>query len=140
MSDGGLGGPFVRDDGLGVPRYITDEFRRVVGQTLTEFLLARITEDEARAPDAIKYLIDDYYQVFTPERIVGECTAKRQIVELHGELLTMRGEPYGYCRMCAENEEADWDGAPPVAWPCPTLRHLASVYADHPDYREDWRP
>ena len=21
-----------------------------------------------------------------------------------------------------------------------TLRHLASIYADHPDYRDEWRP
>jgi hypothetical protein len=25
------------------------------------------------------------------------------------------------------------------AWPCPTLRALASVYAEHPVYRQEWR-
>jgi len=24
-------------------------------------------------------------------------------------------------------------------WPCETLRLLASVYADHPAYQEEWR-
>ena len=28
----------------------------------------------------------------------------------------------------------------PTRWPCKTLRHLASVYSEHPDYRETWRP
>ncbi|WP_434744798.1 DUF6221 family protein [Streptomyces sp. A-14] len=26
------------------------------------------------------------------------------------------------------------------AAPCPDLRDLAAVYADHPDYQQEWRP
>jgi hypothetical protein len=27
-----------------------------------------------------------------------------------------------------------------VPWPCDTVRLLAIVFADHPDYRNEWRP
>lgn len=57
-----------------------------------------------------------------PARVLAEVEAKRQIVEHHGE-------PHE----CPEYDVA-WDS------PCPTLRHLAAVYADHPDYREEWKP
>lgn len=62
--------------------------------TLTDFLLARIAEDEAAAT----------------------------------------------CSTCAVWDACDFDGPPEVDLPCPTLRSLASTYADHPDYREGWRP
>ena len=44
--------------------------------TLTEFLLARISEDEHQA--GIADLGDEY---FTPARVLAECEAKRRIVE-----------------------------------------------------------
>lgn len=27
-----------------------------------------------------------------------------------------------------------------VLVPCPTVRHLAAIWADHPDYRQEWKP
>ena len=30
------------------------------------------------------------------------------------------------------------EGAPPVAYPCPTTKALASIYKDHPDYQQEW--
>lgn len=57
-----------------------------------------------------------------PARVLAECEAKRRIVGLHPEIL-------GGCQECA-NEH----------FPCRTLRVLATVYADHPDYRDGWRP
>ena len=61
--------------------------------TLTEFLLARIAEDEA----------------------VLHRTKRRQ---QHRDFCThdLRGLPF------------------------PTLRHMAVPYADHPDYRDEWKP
>jgi hypothetical protein len=38
------------------------------------------------------------------------------------------------CEMCGSVDDS------PVEWPCETLLALASVYADHPDYRDEWRP
>ena len=107
--------------------------------TLADFLLARIAEDEADA----RYLMVGLppatggpYSVDHPARVLAECEAKRRIVELHGvDDPTGRlypGAPLA-CRVC------DHDGSDRV-YPCDTLRTLAAVYADHPDYGESWRP
>jgi hypothetical protein len=99
--------------------------------TLTEFLLARIAEDEAvaRAARPHEYLptrdgrnlttIDagDSARVgITSGRVLAECEAKRRIVNLD-----------------------DLDGAGEDGH-IHAVRCLASVYADHPDFREEWRP
>lgn len=121
--------------------------------TLVEFLHARITEDEALAHDvqvdararfdhaegeeiATSTLVttDHVSVIYGPARVLAECEAKRCIVEHH------RGEPYAdepeiyYCVVCHEALGGRGD------IPCPTLRLLAMPYADHPDYREEWRP
>jgi len=121
--------------------------------TLTEFLLARIAEDEAIARDCIKLAIGAWSHMLQipyqqgweaeratahadqwhPHRVLAECAAKRAIIQEHpmmpaGALMTERH--------CAGYEEEaisrDW-------WPCPTLRALAIPYAEHPDYRQEWR-
>ncbi|WP_300680729.1 DUF6221 family protein [Nocardioides sp.] len=114
--------------------------------TITEFLLARIAEDEATASNVSRFEIRDgipgNYAITA--RVLAECEAKRRIVDEHGELVLApdRGaRAYtGECRTCAVNEEADYDGAPSVLLPCPTLRLLALPYAGHSDCREEWRP
>jgi hypothetical protein len=75
---------------------------------LTEFLLARIAEDAARAED------------LESRRSLADCEAKRRIVRMH--------QPPTIC---------GWDCRDGR---CPTLRALALPYADHPDYREEWKP
>jgi hypothetical protein len=113
---------------------------------LSEFLLARIAEDEEVARERAD---DDFYVMpdtsafeavdigpgwvlaVRPARVLAECEAKRRIVETHpiypdGDQHDCPGPWPGY--QDAPNE------------PCPTLRILALPYADHPDYRESWRP
>jgi hypothetical protein len=120
----------------------------VTRRDLADFLLARISEDEAVARAAFRLVgerevggwywsnagdavfVDDTEHVvaggpwqqlmhqpfahhiarWDPERVLGECAAKRRVVE---------------------HEQGR---------PTTVLRHLALVYAGHPDYREDWRP
>jgi hypothetical protein len=102
--------------------------------TLTEFLLARIAEDEADAEDAkrqgISYLGDPLQdwmvEVYAP-RMLAECEAKRRIVERFEDLIGDRPPV----------SPLDEDGWVLVAWE--TLYDLASMYADHPDYRDEWR-
>ena len=71
-----------------------------------------------------------------PARILAECAAKRAIVELHVEAVRYVSigrpevESLG-CETCA-----GYDG--PLTYPCPTLRHLATPYAEHPDYDAEW--
>jgi hypothetical protein len=106
---------------------------------LTAFLLARISEDEAKAREAIEMRMAVKYvdpsdatrpdfelvawpdlgvpsMLIGPERVLAECEAKRRIVELHG--------PHG------QSDEL----------PCRELAVVAAVYSDHPDYDEAWRP
>ena len=88
--------------------------------TLTEFLLARIAEQEARLHDMRRssavpssMLVNKTIGV-----ALAECEAKRRIVESY----------------VAEFGPGDWLVDHDV------LRLLALPYADHPDYRQKWRP
>lgn len=116
--------------------------------TLTDFLLGRIAEDEERARDAyydgqvwapeeesVVSLDRDLDVVTTldrkrdawfaadwsPSRVLAECQAKRRIVTVSA--------------VGAAKDTDDWAC---VAWA--VLCDLATVYADHPDYEESWRP
>lgn len=112
--------------------------------TLTDFLLARIAEDEDAAQYALKYAVggDDYdhhwrwvhlYKLKdrqlgwssshhdgapNPERVLAECEAKRQIIELRR-------------RKLADGWASGLGNA---------IKALALPYADHLDYQEGWRP
>lgn len=113
---------------------------------LTDFLLARIAEDEAFASEAScgpweasrnrEVLGGDpqrliahprqatnarFIRRHNPARVLAECEAKRRIVEE----ATLGAAP-------------DTDLWAQVAWD--VLRLLALPYADHADYREEWRP
>jgi hypothetical protein len=127
-----------------------------VTMTLTDFLLARIAEDEEVARRVGEswfryfgqvYVIegageghpawqahrgDDRCQVRTeadgdhiarhdPARVLAECEAKRRIVE------ELRSITMG-----------KWKAGEP--WADRMLGILALPYADHPDYREEWKP
>ncbi|MEU9002986.1 DUF6221 family protein [Streptomyces sp. NPDC048551] len=71
-----------------------------------------------------------------PARVLAEVDAKRQLLQAHGPL-NVQGDPFTGCTTCSWRDQMDelW-----VQYPCPTLRLLALPYADHPDYREQWRP
>lgn len=104
---------------------------------LTDFLLARITEDEALALIAQteeEHQIDAWHTLGcevrqgdsecdcgVPARVLAECDAKRRIVERH---------PRDHAS-CATY----WDRET-----CAALLDLAAVYADHPDYQQEWKP
>jgi hypothetical protein len=65
-----------------------------------------------------------------PARVLRECEAKRRWVALHSPLL-IEGGPV--CRSCTPPR------FPTPAYPCPTILAVALPYADHPDYRAEWR-
>lgn len=71
-----------------------------------------------------------------PTRVLAECKAKRMIVKIHVEI----DEAYTAPRIrCCQNCSA-YGEYPGEGWPCATIAALVSVYADHPDFREEWRP
>jgi rubrerythrin len=99
-----------------------------------------------------------------PARVLAECEAKRRIVEQHTpEFATVewphdqtgKGEAW-VCRSCGNRDIDAWlnwrpamgeagvlpEGVVPpyVLAPCSTLRVLAQPFADHPDYRQEWKP
>ena len=107
--------------------------------TLTDFLLARIAEDEEAAEGVnrgrwnsrVARLDGDLYALVSrqhPERVLAECEAKRRIVEQHSEWAHVC--PSGL-NLWSDSEE--WIG-------CRTLAALALPFADHPDYDEEWKP
>lgn len=92
--------------------------------TLTDFLLARIAEDEAAANDP-RYVwsADIGEPVQNPARVLAECAAHRQIIA-------------NLTSLAARQPIDDWSPADSAL--IDTIRALAATYADHPDYRPEW--
>lgn len=61
-----------------------------------------------------------------PARVLRETEAKRGILEEHQPSELAVYAPHG-CPLCH-------------AWPCPTVRLMASVYRDREGYQEEWAP
>lgn len=91
--------------------------------TLTDFLLARIADDEENAGRFVDILPED---TMTPlfRRVLAECEAKRRIVSRCD--LVLRGREHG---MFNEGQATDAND---------NLRSLAAVYAGHADYQAEW--
>jgi hypothetical protein len=103
---------------------------------ITEFLEARIAEDEVQAtkhlPSLSAHGLGDYGL-----RVLAECEAKRTIAELHDSVedrnwQSGKDHDFLWCGSCGTLDDA------PVPYPCETLQTLAAVYKDHPDYQQDW--
>ena len=98
--------------------------------TLTEFLLARIAEDEAvieatregwhvKPRATLSSNIAALTVGMHPSRARAECGAKRAIANFADY---WRGDANDY----GQADQA--------------LRIVSAVYADHPDYRQEWKP
>jgi hypothetical protein len=81
-----------------------------------------------------------------PDRVLAECEAKRRIIERHkpnpgGFIVTNVNKGEGHraplCTVCVVDRDDYWENWTMEPWPCPTLRDLGEVYADHPDYPGD---
>lgn len=75
-----------------------------------------------------------------PARVLAEVAAKRGIVQLHAPVrnaLTV-SEGGGHYLACITCPHAEIDV--PHVLECETLRLLALPHAEHPDYREEWKP
>lgn len=108
--------------------------------TLSDFLLDRIAEDEKQAAD-----VHDTFKCNTlghvafpcdcglPTRVLADCKAKRAIVDLHT-----------VAHYCADDTLQDvvappYFGVAENVRTCPALLSLAQPYADHADFRDEWR-
>ncbi len=134
-----------------------DRFGVPARPSLTDFLLQRISEDEAavktmyrvrNASQALEVVqradtvsvgaeemthaefLDRFCEPAPDTRLLAECEAKRRIVNALAADTT--GQP---ARGGTSPEEvgARWAKTE-------VCKALAAVYADHPDYRAEWRP
>jgi len=101
---------------------------------LIRFLLSRTEDDEAelkrmtrsaRTPRLHAGAQPEDAETRSVARLRAEAASKRQIIGSVQHLLVLRDQP------C---EKPVRDAAAQI------LRALASPYADHPQYREEWRP
>jgi len=101
---------------------------------LIPFLTARIDEDE-------RYLKSNAHHLWT-QRPLREVEAKRAILAAHGpdELNRFGSQRSPLCLVCITDREGHEELWEADKWPCLTLRALAAVYGDHPDYRQEWAP
>jgi hypothetical protein len=130
--------------------------------TVTEFVSARLDEDEAAAradldSDAWGNPYSDGTGIeftFTAEHVLAQCAAMRKIVELHAswpvlaettpEFEDDASDPmsltFRITRQIAWVTEQEYRNRfgeePPTA---PMLRALASIWSDHPAWCEEWR-
>jgi hypothetical protein len=78
-----------------------------------------------------------------PDAVLADVEAKRLLLEGHEpKRMPTEQEPgnpsvwiYGICCAAEEDDEGGYE-----LWPCRHVRLLAMPFADHPDYREEWKP
>jgi hypothetical protein len=121
----------------------------VSSPTLAEFLAARLDEDEAWVRNFARLLNEVHlHSADTPEhqRAVGAYMFDQERldpgqllreVEAKRAILAEHRDDAGTCYRCRYGVPAHWES---VAWPCPTIRALAAVWRDHPDYSVAWSP
>jgi hypothetical protein len=97
----------------------------VKNMTLEEFLLARIAEDERHARAVKLPLFGATHPVTI--RALAECEAKRRIVDAYQHAVEY------------EAQFPNPDAAEAYIYEH-VLQFLALPYADHPGFRQEWRP
>lgn len=93
--------------------------------SITDFLLARIAEDEREANVCLdQYRRGEGGSKRRWTRVLAECAAKRAIVEAFdpADLESEDRGAYFYAEGIGD-----------------AVKILAAVYADHPDYLDEWR-
>jgi hypothetical protein len=120
--------------------------------TVTGFVSARLDEDEDEAEywflvdvrewsadgsdvrwrdglitEGVDHCVARHIARHDPARVLAQCAAMRKIVEYHDGRHECSGPDDNNCMWI---EHAD---------DCPTMLALASIWSDHPDWREEWR-
>lgn len=113
--------------------------RKDEAMTITEFLLARIAEDEAECKPMAALDDDDRggWAIHYAERVLAECAAKRAIVDHAEDLRTSHAEEV----RAVGDESGRIVGKEGWLYPydaSPILAALAAVHKDHPDYQQEW--
>lgn len=104
--------------------------------TLAEFLLDRIAEDAVALRQPLSRPMSTAEAAPTADasraQLMEDIAVKRATIQLHvprnPDSVAVDGVVIGICAQCSR------------MLPCPTLKALALSYADHPEYRNEWRP
>ena len=95
------------------------------------FLRSRIDEDTWTVGQVVSAVQDGWGWEPTagrgPERVVREAAAKQAILD---DFTAVSDNLGAIAARFGVHNVSGYD----------TLRHLAAVYADHPDYQEEWKP
>lgn len=107
---------------------------------ITEFLEARIADDEAGAWEVHRADCDTIASFPCncpiPTRIAAECAAKRVITAEHELAERSNGIRTSLgCVLCNYDRDYGWE----EVGPCKTLRAIASIYTGQPDYQQEWK-
>jgi hypothetical protein len=122
------------------PRWRTDETLDVVMEVTDHYLPDTIADGVMYGDmhEGLAAGVAEHIAANDPAYVLADVAAKREIIEAHP---SGRDHPEGplYCLECGPKWKTgkaprDW-----IGYPCDTLRVLALPYADHPDYREEWR-
>lgn len=131
-----------RVEWLGNNRWGKAYLKRVPVEEVTTWVSFRGSEQVSAPTDRGEHTEGSaLHQRFNPAHVLAVCEAHRRIVEEHPT-----GNPStigpGYCETCTDGTVwDDYDIRYPGGkhYPCPTLRALATAYADRPGFREEWR-
>jgi len=104
--------------------------------SLTEFLLARIAEDEESARASIPTGGRRAGKTFWQRR-VAECAAKRRIMARHTRTLAGHWSGRGNCEGCGFHGDIGLAVTDDTTY-CPELIDLVQVYVDHPGFDPAW--
>ncbi len=106
---------------------------------LAAFLAARLGEKEAWARKLIADWEPPAIWHSLGHQMLREAAGGRAILDEHAPYEVREGPGKG-TQACGA--ETDWNDTYSMvtAWPCPTVRHLAAVYSDHPGYQAEWAP
>lgn len=75
----------------------------------------------------------DHLLNHAPDQVLRDIAAKRRILERHTpDLLLHHPDTPQACPVCC------YDNADDEMYPCPDLRDLAAIWADHPAYCQAW--
>ena len=90
---------------------------------MAEFLRARLDEEESAWGELTNLALFASYADLA-RNMTRDIEAKRRIIYINEKAAASPPKDDGYAEARARQ----------------TIRHLASVYSGHPDYREEWKP
>jgi hypothetical protein len=93
-----------------------------------------VTADSEGLSPAVGESVGPHIARHDPARVLAEVEAKRRVLARHrpsgGQTPACEG-----CGYTGDNDDPRY-----LIDECPELRDLATIHADHPAYRQEWRP